>query len=1483
MAKQGKKTGREAQLVFEALSIEGGLLSPEWLSKVAQLSAGRQTEADYRVPKGLNLRDEIGRYWRIAQAHWSEFSAGLKAPADRTALAVRFVTSVLRDCFGFISLVGVAPATVADRTFSLGHAAMHGRVPVVIAPAASGVDTLAQEFGDQNRRRSAFGLAQEYLNAAQEAVWGIATDGTTLRIVRDNASLTRPAWIEVDLGRIFAEERYADFAALWLLAHETRFGSDSQPSTDCVLEAWRAAGREEGTRAREHLRRGVEEALTALGQGFLAQNQPLRAALQDGSLTTRDYFGQLLRLVYRLIFLLTVEERNLLHPEGTTEVVRSLYAKGYSLRRLCAKSVKRSAHDRFGDHWESLQVVLRGLGGGEPRIGLPALAGIFASKHCRAIDRAQLENRFLLLALYKLAWLRDGGALTRVNWRDMGPEELGSVYESLLELEPKVSVDRREFGFAPETKAPNTARRDTSSYYTHDSLVQRLLDTALEPVITDTLNRNPGKPVEALLGLSIIDPACGSGHFLLAAARRLATHVARLQVNGTPSGTEYRHALRQVVGRCIYGVDLNPMAVELCKVSLWMEAVEPGLPLTFLNSHIQHGNALLGALPEVMEKGVPDAAWNPIDGDDIDVTKALKRRNKQSASGQRSLDTLWAPPSDAEVQSVTKAVSELEEASDADVAGLISKESKWETILDLPEYRHQKFVADAWCAAFVWPKMAGELGNIAPTNELWLQLRDGQGRPPPLTIQVVTELVDQYRFFHWNLQFPHVWRKGGFDVVLGNPPWDEVQFEETAWFTSRDENIANSQTAAERAQLIAQLESANPKLFLEYRKALRKVDGTKAFIRASGVFPVGSSGKLNTSTLFTARTANLHEKSRGMFGLVVPTGVVTDKGASDLFEALMSQGRLRSVYDFVNERLLFPAVRPHQHFCLLTGSGPRLLADEENQTEIAAFLRDTTEVANENRRYRLDWDQVVALNPEARAIPLFSSRSEAEASRKLCGRLRPIGSQTEGEDWKAIYQQGTFNTAAASDLFRDPLTLAESGYQRHGLLMNKDGGEMYVPLFDAKMARQFEWRAASVGFSGNRFRKISKTAASSEELKDPDYLPDFAFWVSRSESDKRLREWRRSWLLGFKDVTGVTSTRLAAFAFVPRMGFADKYPLLRLEYDAREHAFVAGWLNSLVVEWFLRQRMHGVSLTWHILSQIPIPERAIATSECAWNRGVTVAQWFATRIAELSCTSWHLSDLALELIGQPEAFVYDDDRRFYIRAEVEAACFYLAGFNTDQALFVLDSLIKIAARETSDFGYYRSREEIPRILGAIADAAREGFIYQTDLNPVPASFRCTQVPALPHGQRGALDSAPKFLLSFVYAFLRQTRAEATFDLLDSVFHLLRHRAHHTDEFASVLGDRAKRWGSTFNDQLPNKEFVPFLKRLEADGWIKVDRATGHLCMTEKFPAVPFDAWRNFDVSAALRVLANKPELVQFILTDSSASLASREFTSQKVG
>jgi hypothetical protein len=297
-----------------------------------------------------------------------------------------------------------------------------------------------------------------------------------------------------------------------------------------------------------------------------------------------------------------------------------------------------------------------------------------------------------------------------------------------------------------------------------------------------------------------------------------------------------------------------------------MEAVEPGLPLTFLNSHIQYGNALLGTTPVLMAKGIPDAAWDPIEGDDKKTGSALKKRNKKATEGQRSLDTLWSKPADAEAQTVTRAVTELDAASDANVEALAKKEERWDGILGSPEYSHQKFVADAWCAAFVWPKQPGELTDAAPTNELWRQLRDGQGKAPPLTTKTVGELAEQYSFFHWRLQFPQVFAKGGFDVVLGNPPWEKVKLQEQEFFAPRSDVIAKAPNASVRKKLIGALRETNPALWDEWCAASRRSEGESHLVRHSGRYPLCGKGDINTYAVFAEPSCSQREGPTGTRG-----------------------------------------------------------------------------------------------------------------------------------------------------------------------------------------------------------------------------------------------------------------------------------------------------------------------------------------------------------------------------------------------------------------------------------------------------------------------------------------------------------------------------------------------------------------------------------------------------------------------------------------
>ena len=554
---------RKSTLSFDAITLEGSLLSSAKFVAITERKAEEQSDADYNIPKGLTLRDETARYFRIGQALFRELHASSTPSRHKS---IEFTEQLLRGVFGFSDIQPVhLPQLRDEREFPLTLEALAGRVPVIVVPPADALDHASHSLS-HDRRRSAASALQDWLNADDTALWGLCTNGESLRLLRDNESLTRPAYLEADLRQIFEAEDYAGFSALWLVLHVSRFGRQGALPGDCPLERWRESGSKEGLAARDRLRDGVEAALLALGTGFLTNsaNTELSARLREGTWPIDEYFRQLLRLVYRLIFLLAAEDRNLLHMPEASEGQRKLYAEGYSLGALRDRAVRRSGWDNFQDRWSGLRVTFRALANGEPRLGLPALGGIFAATATPELDHTHISNRFLMEAIFRLAWLRDEGLLMPVNWRDMETEELGSVYESLLELTPRLSADGREFKFAGGVQTKGNARKTSGSYYTPDSLVQMLLDSALDSVL-DRVESKSEDPIRGLLGVTVIDPACGSGHFLLAAARRIAKRVVRLRCGDIHSEQDRLRALRDVVRSCVYGVDRNPMAVELTR------------------------------------------------------------------------------------------------------------------------------------------------------------------------------------------------------------------------------------------------------------------------------------------------------------------------------------------------------------------------------------------------------------------------------------------------------------------------------------------------------------------------------------------------------------------------------------------------------------------------------------------------------------------------------------------------------------------------------------------------------------------------------------------------------------------------------------------------------------------------------------------------------------------------------------------------------
>lgn len=1077
---------------WPSLLLEGNLIAPAMVSSIDRRQASEQMEEDYRIRKGLTIREEISTAFRVGQSHFDAF-AKLQNPSVEATR--RLVRDFLAETFGFDDLVSADGAI----SFLAG-----GRVPVVVVPPSEEkLDRRSPTLSTDRSRSPAFAL-QDYLNDSDGALWGLVTNGAVIRLMRDNASLTRPAYIEGDLAQIFTNEDASSFAVLWLLIHRTRFGVVGTPVTDCVLERWREAGSREGVAARDRLAAQVETALKVLGSGFLEANPDLAARLRSGEIDLTAWFNELLRLVYRLIFLMVAEDRGLLHPETATSAARKLYADGYSLAALRAQAARAATWDKHHDRYEGIKVVFGALACGQETLGLPALGGLFSAGKLPHLETARLRNRAFMEALYRLSWLSDKTGMVPVNWRAMETEELGSVYESLLELQPQFGDDGRTLTFASAVaEQKGNQRKTTGSYYTPDSLVQLLLDTTLDPVL-DEREARAADPVEELLKLTVIDPACGSGHFLLAAARRMATRVARHRAGGIPSAADFRHALREVACRCLYGVDRNPMAVELTKVALWIEALEPGRPLAFFDAQIRCGDSLIGVFDRKMLRvGLPDEAYKPLTGDDKELSRRYARLNKEQRDREKRLPQLfrdWSPP-----EILAERDHKLKEMVQDDLASVEAKARGFEAMRSSDDWQNLKLASDLYIsanfymAAFFTPKAssAASMDAMPLTEHVW-QAAGGQS-PAEHLRQGATLTSEKVSAFHWFIEFPEIMeRDGGFDVVIGNPPWEVSQMSEKEFFAVRAPDIAGL-SGDERKNAIERLEAEKPRLWQEFILAKRAPEAANEFFRSSNRFARTAIGKLNTYSLFAELFSRL-VKPAGRAGVIVPTGIATDSSTSLFFGHLVASKRLAQLIDFENREAIFPGVHRSYKFCVLS-------LGQADVASFAFFLTNTAQLAQSERRFSLTSEEIARINPNTKTAPVFRSRADAELTAKLYARTpvlieeRP---QEEGGDinpWGITFQQGLFNMTSDSGFFRTSAQMEADGWQRVGVDWVQEtavGVERRVPLYEAKMIHHFDHRWATYGAGASDDEEGARDCTLAEK-QNPDFEPSPRYWVPEEE------------------------------------------------------------------------------------------------------------------------------------------------------------------------------------------------------------------------------------------------------------------------------------------------------------------------------------------------------------------------------------------------
>ena len=1346
--------------MFTTVTTEGALLPPDILQRIMQNDpdiGGMHPEAYHLY--GERLNEATNRAWNRLQGAWQAFKqAQDELPDDDigTTLTRERWLLVLFSTLDYGRLETATAVTLDGKSYAISH--RYQQLPIHLLSYRVGLDERTKGVAGA-ATGSPHSIMQVFLNRTDEHLWGILSNGHKLRLLRDNASLTRQAYIEFDLQAMMDGELYSDFVLLYLLCHQSRV--EGEKPADYWLETWRSVAVEQGRRALDDLRNGVEQAILKLGAGFISHphNIALRDALkgENGKLDKQDYYRELLRLVYRLLFLFVAEDRDLLHAPDATDAQRGIY-RHYSTRKLRDVAANLTG-TRHHDLYEALRLVMRLLGGerdGGQALGLPVLGSmLFSDAAMTHIIDAKLANRDLLEAVRAISTIhdRDVQRLRSVDFKNLGSEELGSVYESLLELHPVVNVDARTFSLAT---AGGNERKTTGSYYTPTSLINALLDSALDPVIADAVAEGGTRAaIEArLLDLKICDPACGSGHFLIAAANRLAKRLAQVRTGeDEPTPDVVTTAKREVIANCVYGVDLNGMAVELCKVNLWLESLDPGKPLTFLDSRIRQGNSLLGTTPALMAGGIPEDAFPTksglIEGDEYKYVKALRKRNrderKEREAGVRQLG-LFGGALPADYGHLASASVALAAMPDDDMDALRAKEARFKALANDPEYVKGKFLADLWCAVFVWHKRTdatfadGTPVPPPPTDRDYRRVSENPLADEHAPLRRYTaELADRYDFLHWHTTYPEVFRvpedvepdavtgwQGGFDAVLGNPPWEHTELKEKEFFAERAPEIANA-SGAKRKKMIKKLPETDPQLWDEYAEAKREADGYSHMVRNDGMYPLTGLGRINTYQLF-AELVRFVTGPSGRTGIIIPSGIATDDTTKYFFNDLMQTHSLSSLYDFENRQGLFPAVDSRMKFSLVTMTGADVAAQE---AEFAFFLHRVADLKDDWRRFALSAEDIARLNPNTGTMATFRSQRDAETTKAIYRRVPVlIEEATEGEGgnpWGVSFKQGLFNMTSDSDKFRTQDELAAAGYRLQGNHFVKSGAPdaHYLPLYEAKMMHQFTHRWATYEADG------STRDMTLDELRDPSALPLPRYWVDIKHVKAQTSD---SWLLAHRKTARSTDERTMIVSPLPISAVGDKAPLFFVNEPSKA-LLLTGVLNSLACDYAMRQKLGATDISQFYAKQLPVIPPHTYTQ--------ALPDFIVPRVLELTYTAWDLQAFAQDVGYDGPPFVWDDERRFWLRCELDALYFHLYGVSRADADYIMETFpivkrkdIKRTADADGNGGEYVTKQTILALYDQMADLPRvavpapkgEGTVdvpdvgqWETALQPGPAS------------------------------------------------------------------------------------------------------------------------------------------------------------------
>lgn len=1340
---------------YTSIHIYGHLLSDDILRQIeTDRNLAGNRDADFRLD--TSVQEAIDYAWTSLRADWG-FYLTRSATNDPygTRRSREFMERLLL-LFGFHpqrqqQYVESDTGTTHDITWLCPDVR---NLPVIVRGDKTG-DTTADslercslDFRSKGNRRekSAHATMLEFLNNT-ENIYGIIANGPTLRLIRNSGQFVKLTYIEFDIRRMLEEDKYAEFCLMFRILHASRFVSegDSQP----IIERYFNLSIESGNRIRAGLSQAAQKAMTIIGNAAVTGdgkgNDHLRSLLASGEISADCLNKQLMHFIYRVLFLFIIEDRGLVY-DGDSEQIRrwkDIYNRYYAASRFRALSeVSHVRSDRYFDLWKGLMDTFRLFEDEEfgAKLGIKPLGGILFNHETLCLLRdCRISNRAVFDAFRALNLFEDEQhQMVRINYSSLDVEEFGSVYEGILEQRPLVSIGNApsQWGFE---YVGGLDRQSTSSYYTRPDLVQSLIRTTLEPVIKERIAKlqTPEEKVASLLSMKVCDAASGSGHIVLAMARTIAWYVCSIRTGeDNPASMDYRRALHEVIERCVYAVDYNPDAVELCKVVLWIEGYCAGKPLSFLDHHIRCGNSVVGVTNlDMLLKGVPDKAFN---AEDKDTLKAIKTLNKKAADEAKKLrektSDNWVAKSlfggefnitriDEEQISLAEKVREISALPENSLLQRLTKQSRWEELMQSPRVESLRRACDIYSAAFYHTFTyddvhAGEDGLKMPDSpytatvyqalEEIKQLEAPDANYVPLTEEFKTRIAresQRQRFFHWCVEFPEVFADGGgFDVMCGNPPWDKIKVEDKKWFESHGRmDIVNAGTAAQRKSAIAKLKESDNALYQEYILALDDAEAMSRFVRFSGRFPLTATGDIDLYPMFAELCLNFTKEA---WGLVLPTGIAVNDSNKAFFSKLIDENRLISLYDFENREKLFD-IDSRFKFCLLTAG--KKLATPRNVSG-GFYLTRLDHLLDPNRIYTLKTSDFSLLNPNTKTCPTFRTSRDAELTAKIyrnCGHI--IENESSGENpWKIKFGS-MIHMSNDSHLFRTYKQLSDAGATLKGNQFITEDSIVYVPLYEGKMIWHYNHHYGTWPTDGERPNTIE--SPSLNEMQDPSFCLMPWYWVPENEVVDKINTVygdTKGGLMIYRGLTNATNERTFVVATVPD-AFGVGHSATAFGGSTVPGLVLQGFLSSIPFDYVVRQKVGGTNMSTYFVKQFPILAPDQIPEEIKWE--------MAKRVIELTYFNHDMDAWAEELwtemtdeqkaempqIGRKEPFVFDPDRRALLQAELDAIVAHLFGLTTDELRYILDpedicgpgcineTFRVLKERELREYGEYRTR------------------------------------------------------------------------------------------------------------------------------------------------------------------------------------------------